>query len=160
MVQNWNAKVPENAIVIIVGDVAMGGRSKAERVREILDSMNGKFILVKGNHDTYILDEPVISRFLKVCDYLECKVIRDNHKAINFVISHYPFLTWNGAGKKNVYHLHGHSHGNINHLNEGTTRLDVGMDNNNLYPFSFYDIMKIFDGVSYIPVDHHDKKKN
>lgn len=158
LIENWNSYVPKDAFVIIVGDVAMGGKSKAGEVKDILYSLNGSKGLVKGNHDNYVLDEPVRGCFEWVVDYLECKVVRHNQKSIRFVISHYPFLTWNGAGKPNVYHLHGHSHSSINHLNKGTTRLDVGIDNNNLAPFSVDEVLKRFEKALYTPVDHHSSR--
>lgn len=48
-VKRWNATVSEHDTIIIVGDVFLGWSKKIQR--EIMSRLNGKKILVKGNHD-------------------------------------------------------------------------------------------------------------
>jgi calcineurin-like phosphoesterase family protein len=56
IISNWNEVVSKGDRVYILGDVAMGGKSKAPKLAEYLRRLNGEKFLVPGNHDTYILD--------------------------------------------------------------------------------------------------------
>lgn len=81
-------------------------------------------------------------------------VMSISHGKHSFFLSHYAHLTWPG---KNSIMLHGHSHGNINHLNVGVRRLDVGIDSAKLFlgeyrPFSIDEIINIID-----PLEIKDK---
>ena len=48
MIKNWNRVVKENDIVYHLGDFSFGGKDNVEK---FLKKLNGKIILVKGNHD-------------------------------------------------------------------------------------------------------------
>ena len=155
MIENWNKKIPKNAKVIHLGDIAMGGKSRGDALYDILSNLNGELYHVRGNHDDYLFQhEGCKSRFVWSKDYAEVK-LSGYDRNISLILSHFPFLTWNNAGRDGTYHLHGHSHGSVNHMNEGTTRFDVGVDNNNLTPFSAVEIVDKLKNVKYTPVDHH-----
>lgn len=48
LIKNWNKRVSPDDIVYHLGDFAMGDRRLIPR---IINSLNGKIILIKGNHD-------------------------------------------------------------------------------------------------------------
>lgn len=48
LIQNWNTVVNPDDIVYHLGDFAMGDRNK---IPSILSRLNGRIILVRGNHD-------------------------------------------------------------------------------------------------------------
>ncbi len=48
LIQNWNEVVDSQSTVFVLGDVAMGDR---KLIPSILSRLNGKIILVRGNHD-------------------------------------------------------------------------------------------------------------
>ena len=48
IIKNWNSVVSKRDTVIIAGDVSFHGK---EKTGEIINQLNGKKILVKGNHD-------------------------------------------------------------------------------------------------------------
>ena len=144
MVKNWNAKVGANDEVWHLGDLAF---HKAGAIRGILSRLNGKIHFVRGNHDE-VLPE-IADRFTTVQDYKELKI--DGQKII---LCHFPLLTWNKA-HRGAWHFHGHCHGSVNHLNVGSTRIDVGVDNFNYTPVSFDELRTLLKDKVYTPVDHH-----
>lgn len=50
MIKRWNETVSNNDIVIHLGDFSFYGKDKT---REIIQKLNGKKILIMGNHDNY-----------------------------------------------------------------------------------------------------------
>ena len=51
IVQKWNDKVRPGDEVILLGDVSMG---TAEKTAEVLQKLNGRLFLIKGNHDHFL----------------------------------------------------------------------------------------------------------
>ena len=102
LIKRWNNKVSNNDTVYILGDLIY----KSDKPPEYyLDKLNGKKILIKGNHDgTWLKKVDVKKYFDGIYDYLE---ISDEGRWI--VLSHYPFLEHNGK-HRGSYHLHGHIH--------------------------------------------------
>lgn len=60
IIKNWNETVSNNDVVIHLGDVALGSREEAKK---IIQQLNGRKILIKGNHDNWT-DE-----FYKECGF-------------------------------------------------------------------------------------------
>jgi len=105
LIRNWNSVVPTDGIVFHLGDFSF---HNAQHSKWILGQLNGRIILIKGNHDK------CTSYFKEVHEVLKIKVL-DNVNG-NFggftqiVLSHFPFAIWD---KKHYgsWHCHGHSHG-------------------------------------------------
>lgn len=161
LIENWNSVVGKNDLVYHLGDIAMGGKKKAEQTAEILSHLNGTIRLIKGNHDTYVLGSPCRERFEWVKDYYE---LHYDHKLI--VLQHFPLLTWNmagkvdGQGRPSAFHLHGHSHGGLDALNALTTRMDVGVDSQSYKPIALDQVIEIMNQRTYQSVDHHGSQTN
>lgn len=49
LIDRWNAKVRKGDNIIVVGDFAFGRHN--DKIKEVLDVLNGYKILVRGNHD-------------------------------------------------------------------------------------------------------------
>lgn len=108
MIDNWNKKVNENDLVFHLGDVIVGKTSVANR---ILPRLNGRKILILGNHDRFTKTkwrrlgfEPYQRYFLQ--DYLLTHIPVDEeplHVAVE-----------SGFLKGNI---HGHTHKSNSHLN-------------------------------------------
>jgi calcineurin-like phosphoesterase family protein len=152
LVNNINFKVGQNDTLIILGDIAFGG---FESIGKFLDRLVCKNIhLVLGNHDHHIRNnrENIQELFISVSDYLQ---VRINDQ--DFVLSHYPFSSWNGLNK-GVIHLHGHVHlSNQNKWGNGK-RLDVGVDGNGYFPYKITEIVHMMDRReigSDLSNDHH-----
>ena len=134
IIDNWNKTVSNKDVIYHLGDVFFCALNKAQR---ILDQLNGQKILILGNHDYSFFKKSskLNNSFLGIYNYYEVKnLIRQG-----IVLSHYPFYSWN---KKSYgsFHLHGHLHGNKGNEYPTGKIIDVGIDNNNLFPFSWDEI--------------------
>lgn len=82
LIENWNARVSKEDLVIHCGDFAFG---TAEKIDEIIHRLNGRKVLIKGNHDSrsnkFYLDN---NRFAFVCDYFSMKNILFTHRPLDY----------------------------------------------------------------------------
>lgn len=131
LLSRWNRKVTNNDTVFVLGDLIY----KSDKPPEYyLEKLKGKKILIKGNHDgTWLKKIDVNKYFDSVYDYLE---ISDEGRWV--VLFHYPLLEWN-AKFRGSYHLHGHTHNNIEsealrYSNEEPRMYNVSCDAINFEP--------------------------
>lgn len=97
LVDNWNRVVGKNDRVYHLGDVAIPRRGL-----QVLARLNGRKILVKGNHDIF-----------KKEDYLPYfDDIRGSHKLDSFILSHIPIHPESLARWADG-NIHGHLHSKI-----------------------------------------------
>jgi calcineurin-like phosphoesterase family protein len=115
IIERWNNKVRKNDEVMILGDLSYG---KAEETNQLLEQLNGKLFLIKGNHDYFLKDKRFNSkRFQWIESYKEVK--DDGRKVI---LSHYPIVCYNGQYRKNkkgqakTYMLYGHVHNSFDEI--------------------------------------------
>jgi len=119
MIQMWNSNVNPEDTVFIVGDVAFCPVPKAV---SILNQLNGKKILVAGNHDQKELTYPAFRAcFAEIHKYLEIE-----YQGTFCVLFHYPIAEFNRQHRGAV-HFHGHLHQNKSGLEEYRIR-NVGFD--------------------------------
>jgi len=119
MIQDWNAVVTSEDTVYILGDVAFLPAADAVK---IMRRLNGTKILVEGNHDRKLLNDPVFrSCFAEIHTYL--RIVYNKQLVIMF---HYPIAEWDQMHRGAV-HLHGHLHGNVSGMEKFRCR-DMGMD--------------------------------
>ena len=119
MIKEWNDMVCPEDTVYILGDVAF---LPAEKAAEIMRRLNGKKILVEGNHDRKTLKDPAFRDcFAEVHKYLDI-----NHNGTKVVMFHYPIAEWDQMHRGAV-HFYGHLHGGVSGLEKYRAR-DVGMD--------------------------------
>lgn len=102
LIKRWNNIVSNNDTVYILGDLIY----KSDKPPEYyLDKLNGKKILIKGNHDGNFLKKIDVNKYFDgIYDYLE---ISDEGRWV--VLFHYPILEWH-VKFRGSYHLHGHVH--------------------------------------------------
>ena len=138
IIQNINALVRPNDTLYLLGDLCH--RTGIETGSELISRIKCKNkILVKGNHDKKWNPE----LFIEICDFKE---IHETIRGENYHISamHYPMLSWPKSHHGSIQ-LHGHIHSdglyNIQMLEEGIRRFDVGVDANNFYPVSLEQIL-------------------
>ena len=103
-IRNWNLIIPTDGIVFHLGDFSF---YNAQHSKLILEQLNGRIILIKGNHDK------CTTYFKEVHEILKIKVLDEDGvfgKYNQIILSHFPFAIWD---KKHYgsWHLHGHSHG-------------------------------------------------
>lgn len=148
LIENWNNVVPKDGIVFHAGDFAM--TSNIEWITRLVNHLNGKIYLCLGNHD-YVnrFQREVISKLFANIDDIFYLTVQDEEVErghVNFLICHYPMLFW----RRGYFMLHGHVHsGPKSSASEKVPyhamRYDIGIDNNNYYPLSYYDLKVIFN---------------
>ncbi len=122
IIYRHNSVVRNGDTTIHVGDFGLGSASK---IKGLIHRLNGNHVFLEGSHD----------RWLK-----GAKQIWERHiEGISIICCHYSLRVW-AKSHYNSYHLYGHSHGNL--PSEGKS-MDVGVDTNNFYPYSFDDIKRI-----------------
>lgn len=95
MVERWNETVGPTDKVYHLGDVVINRKSLP-----ILDRLNGKKVLIKGNHDIFPLK-----------DYVKYfRDIRAYHVLDGMILSHIPVSK--GSIARFGTNIHGHTHGN------------------------------------------------
>lgn len=96
IIDNWNSVVGEDDLVYVLGDFSFKGMEATH----YLNQLNGKIVLIKGNHDRYFKNPKLIS----MSDYKEIEI-----EGVTYILSHYPIISWNHAFKDSI-HLYGHVH--------------------------------------------------
>ncbi|MCD8018060.1 MAG: metallophosphoesterase [Clostridiales bacterium] len=136
LIRNYNAFVHKEDTVYILGD--MCHHLTIEQANELIGKMNGKKILIRGNHDKKY-DENL---FDEISDF---KTVSLN--GIYFVLMHYPMLSWPKKDSGSIQ-LHGHIHADMDYnqknREEGILRYDVGVDANQYCPVSVQQIVGFF----------------
>lgn len=155
IVSLWNRQVMPEDTVYSLGDFSFA--NKYDDLSDFVARLNGKIILIKGNHD-----KPEFLNRLKAdklidnwYDYKEIK-IGDQHTCL----FHFPVQSWNKQGYGS-WHLHGHCHGNLREPKG--KMLDVGLDQSyNLYGnhrfFSEFDILNYMSRQELVITDHHKER--
>lgn len=139
LIMNWNSVVPNDGIVIHQGDFAMGVRS--EKLKWILETLNGDIYLVKGNHEKDIMKKSWAKPYFKdIKDLIEITVEDEGKKVFIFAF-HYPCVSWNKS-VHGSFHTFGHTHGNYKNTNPNA--YEVGVDVNNFFPISYYDLLEVY----------------
>jgi calcineurin-like phosphoesterase family protein len=122
IVAEFNALVGEDDTVYVIGDVLS---TVTNETLEILKRLNGRLVLIKGNHD--ILDdaeyEKYFERIVQEGDGIELEVA-----GIPCYLTHYPT-----TGRPDRFNLVGHIHG-VWRVQKNM--LNVGVDANHFRPLS------------------------
>lgn len=121
--KNNECVAPEDTLVIC-GDLMLGGADKLEEGIALLNRMNGRKLVVGGNHDTANRREAYLRAGIPVFD-----AYAFTYRKYHFYASHYPTLTGNLDDlnkplKNKIINLCGHTH---------TTNPFVDMDKGIIY---------------------------
>ncbi|MCR5090698.1 MAG: hypothetical protein K6C08_14460 [Oscillospiraceae bacterium] len=115
LIDRWNAVVLPEDLTCILGDFCRGS---SDRWRELLLSLNGRKILITGNHDDPLAVESVQNLLECSAAYLE---LEDEGRPV--VLCHYPI----SAFRDHYFgwiHLYGHVHCSYEwNITENTKRL-------------------------------------
>lgn len=136
IIANWNSVVTAEDEVWVLGDFFMG---QLIAIEPILDRLNGKIHLVRGNHDQKNRMKIYEARGIDIHD-----IAYVQYKGRYFVLCHFPneseeFVRMVIEDNSEVVWLYGHVHGKApkGYVN-GTYH--VGADTNNLTPISIQQI--------------------
>lgn len=139
LINSWNSTVSKNDIVYHLGDFVFGGITKW---REVLPKLNGRIILIKGNHDNdkvvrKALSEGLIDELHMVGHYFK-------HEKNEFWLTHYPMEI---GLRPNKWSIHGHIHSTPSrHVNQINVGVDSGVVNRAFgSPISLSEIMYIVE---------------
>lgn len=146
LIKRWNEKIRNDETVYHLGDVSLG---KPDFTKEILDQLNGKIHLIKGNHEYSALCVP--DRFEWIKDYHELYVEDEdaNLGKQKITLLHYAMRTWNGS-HHGTWQLYGHSHGTLPD-DEMSLSIDVGVDCHNFYPVSYEEVKELMKAKKWTP---------
>lgn len=146
MIQKWNEKINIEDEVYYLGDMGLNSPGK---LRKILERLNGKIYLIRGNHE--FSAQACHSRFEWIKDYFEL-VVKDEEFERGeqmIILFHYSIRNWN-ASHYGSYHLYGHSHGTL-FDDPNSLSFDIGVDCHNFYPLSYEEIKKKMKTKSWKP---------
>jgi calcineurin-like phosphoesterase family protein len=155
IIKNWNGMIGKTDEVYILGDVSL---TNSERTNEILNRLNGRLYLIKGNHEKSVMSSKENrDRFEWIRDYYELKY-EYNGKRNMIVMCHYAMRVWNKS-HHGAYHLYGHSHDSLEYEQWGKS-MDVGIDSaarifGEYRPFTFDEIDGILSKRISKEIDHH-----
>jgi calcineurin-like phosphoesterase family protein len=111
LIRRWNEVVADEDMVFILGDISW---YDDEKTAAILKQLNGRIVLVAGNHDN--LGPLTKAELYQIHgSYLE---IRDYETGKQLVLSHYPIHLYNGQ-RRGAIMLYAHVH---NGLDEDITQ--------------------------------------
>lgn len=143
LIGHWNRTVQPKDTVYVLGDFTMLRDSGFKEACAFIEQLNGKIILIWGNHDHRKLWGRLQAKYpdkiTLAGERLEIKV-----GEYDFTLCHYSHQVWNRSHFGSM-HLFGHSHGTL----EGVGRsMDVGIDVkyklfNNWSPFSVDEVVDI-----------------
>lgn len=138
LIYKWNSKVNKNDEVYILGDF---GFVSGARANELLDRLNGRKFLIRGNHDHSFLKDKKFdkTKFEWIKDYA---CINDNGKVV--CMFHYPIAVWDRQHHGSI-HLYGHIHSNKDNHHPLVVHLDnaynVGCDVHNFEPVTLEELI-------------------
>lgn len=127
LIDNWNAVVSDEDTVWHLGDFGAEGHEA-----EILSKLNGKILLVKGNHDTFSNDYYRKAGFCEVYDY---PVLFQGF----WLLSHEPLYVNSNMPYANLF---GHVHANPIYKDFSSQHFCVCVERIEYAPISFEMIKK------------------
>jgi len=107
LIQRWNAKVGKGDLVYVLGDLIW--KSRNGDAHNLVKSLNGQIILIKGNHDRFLHNAKAKETLAGIKDYEDICVTLEDGSVRRCILSHYFMPMYNGHRHKAI-HLHGHSH--------------------------------------------------
>lgn len=115
----WNSQVKPEDTIYHLGDLSFS--SRYNDLSNFVKGLNGRIILIKGNHDKddflkRLKEDALIHAWYH---YKEIKI-----KGNATCLFHFPIAAWHKQGYGS-WHLHGHSHGMYESKGKS---LDVGLD--------------------------------
>jgi calcineurin-like phosphoesterase family protein len=153
IVLRWNENVSKKDRVFLLGDVMFS--RKIDEILTQLNLLNGKIIIVLGNHDKTLYDfyikgnlnNPNKKIFI-ASPIFEPKVLIKGFKDYQkVVLCHYPIYSWN-AKLHGRLHFYGHVHSNT--ITDLKNAYNVSSDVLNFTPTTFDEVIKNVDNSKII----------
>jgi calcineurin-like phosphoesterase family protein len=161
LIAKYKEKVKPEDTVYHLGDFAFCNQTRA---CEILEQLPGKKHWIVGNHDHKLIRQTEkywteITPYKLLMEHIKYKDDEGQSQQYHMpiVLFHFPILSWDGMAHGS-WHLHGHCHGSLR--DNGSLRLDMGVDCWNYSPVSLEEVQNEMALRTVVPVDHHDKREN
>jgi calcineurin-like phosphoesterase family protein len=148
LIYKWNIVVGDDDFVFCLGDFCWFDSNR--EIQKVLNNLRGKIYMIPGNHDSAKGFRAFPPHVTLMSDIVHLWVYPFmEHKPIEFVLSHYPLMTWSGR-ERGVINIHGHVHkvrdgepkGCDADLQYHENQYDSGVDNNCYYPVEMTDVYK------------------
>lgn len=107
LTRRWNAKVTKDDLVYILGDMIWKARN--DDAPNIIKSLNGQKVLIKGNHDKFLNNSKATRELAGIKDYESISVTLQDGTSRRCFLSHFFTPMYDGHFYKAI-HLHAHSH--------------------------------------------------
>ena len=107
LVRRWNEKVGKGDLVYVLGDLIW--KSRNGDAHNLIRSLNGQIILIKGNHDRFLHNAQAKAALAGIKDYDDICVTLEDGSVRRCILSHY-FIPFYNGHRHQAIHLHGHSH--------------------------------------------------
>lgn len=130
IIKNWNEIVTDNDVVYHLGDIAVchdkPQQKEFEKIFNLLKQLNGKIILIKGNHDSRALFKYIDKNNIELNGEPKFSfqdvgaLIKMNH--CQYYMTHYPMMM---GQVKQIINLHGHIH---HYSVSAKENINVGID--------------------------------
>lgn len=136
LVSRYNEVVSNDDTVYFLGDVSFG---KQENVKEFISQLNGKKLLIKGNHDRYSNDVYIGAGFSWVYDrpILVKDFIILSHAPLQFLNSNCPF-----------YNVYGHVHDSDMYQTWTRCSCCACVERHGYKPVSLDEVMRHYDKLN------------
>lgn len=133
LIENWNNVVDPQDRVYLLGDVCM-----RRQALPILGELNGRKVLVKGNHDIFKLEE-----YRKYFDDIRAYVVQKTQDGRKVILSHIPIHP-DSVGRFGI-NIHGHLH--YNKIDD-PRYLCVSVEHTNYAPILLQEALKLVPEVT------------
>ena len=127
IISNWNSVVGEDDTVYHLGDFAFG-QGSIEKIEEYVSRLNGRIILIKGNHDRQT------STWYRKVGFVDAIGGESYSYDLGVIFSHRP------APNKAKINIHGHIH-NLYHIHESGRYINVSVEVINYTPIRIDSIL-------------------
>ncbi len=141
LIENWNKIISPKDVVYVIGDFVFGHAEKqATRIIELVRSLKGNILLIKGSHDKLDhFDPSTLGKDASRFKIFQDRIVTISYENQEIVLCHYAMRVW-PKSHFGTWHLFGHSHGKLEGLGKS---FDVGVDCWNFKPLSFPEICGI-----------------
>lgn len=107
LIRRWNNKVGKGDLTYVLGDMIWKARN--DDAPELIKSLNGQIILIKGNHDRFLHNAKAKAVLAGIKDSDDiCVTLKDGTKK-RVILDHFFKPMYNGH-RHQAIHLHAHSH--------------------------------------------------
>ena len=136
LIKEWNKTVSREDTVYILGDVGPVGEINEDDLANVIEQLNGRKVLVLGNHDREYLYTDDDWRALGFNKVYELPVVYNGF----IILSHEPMYVSKQSPFKNIY---GHVHGNPNYKDVSSAGACVCVERIGYKPIALDEIMRL-----------------